>query len=64
MIIPRGFKFPRREGIHVFRRCEGQDRGEVWRSLYLFLKKHIILVIFRGGGGGSGSPHPTLSMDS
>ena len=27
----------------------------MWRLLYLFLKKPIILVIFRGGGGGGGS---------
>ena len=38
----------------MFKRCEGQGRGGVWRYLYLFLKKPIIRVIFLGGGGGGG----------
>ena len=35
----------------MFRRCEGQGRGGVWRSLHLFVKKPMILVIFWGVGG-------------
>ena len=34
----------------------------MWRSSYLFLKKPITLVIFRGGGPDLLTPH--LSMDS
>ena len=49
----------------MFRRCEGQGRAGVWRSLYVFLKKPFILVIFlRGRGRGSGSPGPYLSINS
>ena len=49
----------------MFRRCEGQCRAGVCWSLYVFLKKPFILVIFLGGRGrGSGSPDPHLSMNS
>ena len=43
-------------GSKFFRRCG------VWRSFYLFLKKPITLIIFRGSG--SWSPDPHLSVDS
>ena len=39
----------------------GRGRDGMWRSYYLFLKKSITLVIFRGGGVRSHEPH--LSMD-
>ena len=50
-------------GSPCFKRCEGQGRVRVWRSLYLFLKKPIILVIL-WRGVGSGSPDSHLSMNS
>ena len=51
LIISRKLKFPKREEKSMFKRCEGQGRGGMWRYLYLFLKKPIILVIFLGGRG-------------
>ena len=67
LTIPRELNFSRREGggVQVFEGAVGSDG--VWRSSFLFLKKPLTLVIFRGGGGvgggGTGSPDPHLSMD-
>ena len=44
-------------GASKFLTLRGRDGA--WRSSYLFLKKPITLVLFRGGGGGPDLLTPT-----